>query len=450
MKRVLMITHAFPPGAGSGVIRTLKFVKYLPENGWLPVILTLNEKYSSKKDFSQQKEIPYEVKVYKTSMLDLMRVGRVAEPDTHKNDPQVKQNTISISKRMKLLATQIGLKKIISDIFSTPDKFIGWLVPGLLKGLYIVKKEDIKVIYATSPAKTSLLIGWWLKILTHKPLIVDLRDPWMLAGGTENINKTKMLEKIEDWLESRVLTVADAVIANTEKLKNAYISKYQGVIRGKITVITNGYDTDDFKDVLEKEIIKSNKLVISHIGEFYGVIRNPDNFMKAVSELLKEKKIERSTIKIKFIGGGEYVFSKHFNDNLTELQLIDVVDIEKHVPHGESLRFMIEADVLLLLQPSEKTKTQIPAKAFEYIYTGNHIIAITPLDGATGELMQTIGDSSVVAPDNLEGLKGSVFRAYQEFLKNKQRGPKISKVGRFDRKKLTADLAKILVGLLNK
>ena len=49
MKRVLMITHAFPPGAGSGVIRTLKFVKYLPGNGWLPVILTLDEKYSSKK-----------------------------------------------------------------------------------------------------------------------------------------------------------------------------------------------------------------------------------------------------------------------------------------------------------------------------------------------------------------------------------------------------------------
>jgi hypothetical protein len=40
MKKVLMIAHQFPPIGGSGVQRTVKFVKYLRDFGWEPVVLT--------------------------------------------------------------------------------------------------------------------------------------------------------------------------------------------------------------------------------------------------------------------------------------------------------------------------------------------------------------------------------------------------------------------------
>jgi hypothetical protein len=39
-KRVLIITYYWPPSAGSGVQRWLKFAKYLSEFGWEPVIFT--------------------------------------------------------------------------------------------------------------------------------------------------------------------------------------------------------------------------------------------------------------------------------------------------------------------------------------------------------------------------------------------------------------------------
>jgi hypothetical protein len=41
MKTALMILYYFPPLGGSGVQRSAKFVKYLPEQGWNPVILTV-------------------------------------------------------------------------------------------------------------------------------------------------------------------------------------------------------------------------------------------------------------------------------------------------------------------------------------------------------------------------------------------------------------------------
>ena len=40
MKRVLVITYYWPPSGGSGVQRWVKFAKYLPAEGWQPVIYT--------------------------------------------------------------------------------------------------------------------------------------------------------------------------------------------------------------------------------------------------------------------------------------------------------------------------------------------------------------------------------------------------------------------------
>ena len=41
MKRVLMIAFHFPPLAGSsGIQRTLRFARHLPQFGWEPLVLT--------------------------------------------------------------------------------------------------------------------------------------------------------------------------------------------------------------------------------------------------------------------------------------------------------------------------------------------------------------------------------------------------------------------------
>ena len=41
MNHVLIISYYWPPAGGPGVQRILKFAKYLPEFGWIPHILTV-------------------------------------------------------------------------------------------------------------------------------------------------------------------------------------------------------------------------------------------------------------------------------------------------------------------------------------------------------------------------------------------------------------------------
>ena len=40
MKKVLIVAYYWPPGGGGGVQRWLKFVKYLREYGWEPIVYT--------------------------------------------------------------------------------------------------------------------------------------------------------------------------------------------------------------------------------------------------------------------------------------------------------------------------------------------------------------------------------------------------------------------------
>jgi glycosyltransferase involved in cell wall biosynthesis len=440
MKKVLIISHAFPPSAGSGVIRTLKFVKYLPENGWFPVILTLKERYNSKKDFSMQREIPEGVKVYRTNIWDPLLIYnslKVRFFNHGKGNIATKNKLLTINGASEVKSFK--LSKFILDFFTTPDNFIGWLVPAVFRGVIAIRKHKVDLIYTTCPAETSNLIGLILKKITHKPWVTDFRDPWTLRNEPYKMGKIRMM--LENWLEAKVMKNADKIIANTEYLRNAYLRKYNNLTVEKISVVTNGFDPADFVNIPVKKIESDGVFTVSHIGEFYEEIRNPDNFLSAVAELLKEGKIEKNKIKINFIGGGEYVFTGKFRNLLNKLEIKDVVSVSEHLTHEQSLQYMFNSDLLLLLQPSHRTVTQVPAKLFEYIRTGNCIIALAPR-GATAEIIKKISHGVLADPDSVQDIKDKLLNVYSKHEKINQRNEiQLSEVNNFDRRKLTKQLA---------
>ena len=75
-KKVLLITYYFPPSGGSGVQRPLKFVKYLREFGWEPVVLTARNADYPAYDETFWQEIPAGVKIYRSSIIEPYRYYR--------------------------------------------------------------------------------------------------------------------------------------------------------------------------------------------------------------------------------------------------------------------------------------------------------------------------------------------------------------------------------------
>ncbi len=66
MKKVLIITYYWPPSGGAGVQRWLKFVKYLRDFGWEPVIYTPSNPGFPVFDETLGKDIPADIEVIKT------------------------------------------------------------------------------------------------------------------------------------------------------------------------------------------------------------------------------------------------------------------------------------------------------------------------------------------------------------------------------------------------
>ena len=65
-KKVLIITYYWPPSGGAGVQRWLKFIKYLPDHGWKPVVYTAENGEYPVLDEQLSKEIPNNIEVLKT------------------------------------------------------------------------------------------------------------------------------------------------------------------------------------------------------------------------------------------------------------------------------------------------------------------------------------------------------------------------------------------------
>lgn len=53
-----MLAYIFPPLGGGGVQRTLKYVKYLPDAGWDPIVLTTLPAFVPTRDSTLVREVP--------------------------------------------------------------------------------------------------------------------------------------------------------------------------------------------------------------------------------------------------------------------------------------------------------------------------------------------------------------------------------------------------------
>jgi len=148
MKKALIITYYWPPAGGAGVQRALKFVKYLPQFGWEPVVLTVENPDSPVEDESLLADIPEGTKIYKTKSLEPFELYKKF---TGKNPDSKIPNDVLVSK--KNLSTKEKIANWIRLNVFIPDAKIGWKHYAVKEGLKIIEKENIDLIFTTSPTE---------------------------------------------------------------------------------------------------------------------------------------------------------------------------------------------------------------------------------------------------------------------------------------------------------
>jgi glycosyltransferase involved in cell wall biosynthesis len=407
LKKVLIVAYHYPPeGSSSGVLRSLKFSKYLPRNGWIPHILTLRQSLYTVRDEGLLRDIPAEAVVHRTLGFDNAR--------------------------------HLAIKGRHFAFLSIPDRFVSWFFFGTAKGLAAMRTEGLQAIYSTSPPATAHLIAAALKAITGAAWVADFRDPWIEADFPV---RGSIRYRIESVLERMVMRRCDCIVVTTPYLKAEFLSRYPELQADKIEVIYNGYDESDFRD--NNVGTRSGRFEIIHAGLVTPEFRNPLPLLQTVASLIQQGSLPRYQVKITFLGGDWWVSSPDFTAEVKRLGLDGVISVEGRVSHQEALKRLAQAAVLLLLQASDDTRNLIPAKAFEYLRIGRPILAVT-LEGATASLLKDRDHCFVKKPTDLVGLRNAILSLYELWRKGGDGLQAGVAVCEYERSHLTSQLARIL------
>jgi glycosyltransferase involved in cell wall biosynthesis len=354
--RVLIVAYHFPPHAGSsGLLRSLKFCRYLPEFGWLPTVLTIDPRAYEQSDPSQMAEVPAFVNVTRAFGLD-------------------SQRHLSLGGRY-LRASAL------------PDRWATWLAGAIPAGLHCIRKHKIDIIFTTYPIATAVLIGYFLHVLSGKPWIVDFRDSMTEEGYPVD----RLTRSIYQWIERKAIRHGSQFIFTAPAAIRMYLDRYPHLRSDQCLLLPNGYDESDFAGLTPKQTV-NNPVRLLHSGLIYPWERDPLPFFRALAKLRAEGQISAETLSIDLrASGAEATFRK----DIEALGIQDLVHFLPRLPYRDSLQEAAEADCLLLLQAA-CCDHQIPAKAYEYLRMNKPILALTTRTGDTAGLLNEAGGATIV------------------------------------------------------
>jgi len=405
-KKVLMIAYISPPMGGVGSMRIAKFVKYLPNYGWSPVILTVAEGESSTPDYSLYGEIKDKAKIYRTRSIDIPLIYKKFRRQKTPHEP-IHDRVIDPKGFLS------KAKQLLDDLFLIPDSRNGWIPFGVCKGLEVLRKENIDCIYSTGGPWTNHIIALVLKRLTGKPWLADFRDFW--TQDPRFSTKPFFRRLVEKKIEKRVIEVADRVIGVNAPIVEYFKNRYPGTretLERKFRVIPNGYDPEDF---IGYSRIRSRHFIMTYTGSL-NRYRSPEPFFAALHDLFSKHPETKKHVRVKFIGDCE----QDFHSLLEALNLAENVSFKGFRSHKQTIKESYRSDVLLLFGYSGafedlNAQVHVTGKIFEYLATGIPVLAMIR-EGILSDLMRECGGGSIVEQDNISKLSASIYDLYQKWI----------------------------------
>ncbi len=333
--------------------RALKFVRYLRDYGWHPVVLTADPRAYSNTNPSQLAEVPDDVTVHRAFGIDAKR-------------------TFSIRKRYP-------------GFVAWPDPFSSWWPAAVLAGRRLIREHQPAAIWSTFPVSTTNMVAMHLAKYSKLPWIADLRDPITLDGYPPEAMRFRMARAIEKATMKR----AARVVFTAKYTLDSYVERYPD-LGEKALIIPNGYDDLNFPDAPPHERAENAPVVLLHSGGLQPKGRHPLTFFKALAALKQQGRIDAQRLQVVFRGCGA---EREYSELANELGVDDIVAIKGHVPYNDAIREMMAADALIVFQGSYYNHA-VPAKLYEYIYARKPILGVVDKRGETERVLQEVGVST--------------------------------------------------------
>ena len=385
MKKVLIIAHYIGT-------RIPGLIKYLPEFGFEPILLTTST--------SSDIPLPPDIRIIKTECREIMHSWRRLLGLKSSGDlrSQVKDR-IGATSRKSIIDYILTLG---GEVVNYPDSFKGWKSFALKAADEQLRQEDISVLLSSSAPVTSHIISRELKRKHSIPWVADLRDLW-------SQNHNYIYSPLRKWFDRKLeignLTAADVLVT----VSQPWAEKLGTLHKGKaVYTITNGYDPDSM-NLSSARMTK--KFSITHTGNIYGEKQNPTKILAAISSLISEGTMNPEDIDVRFYGTRLGWLDKDIN----KYGLSAIAKQYGTVPHDVAIEKQRESQLLLLLDwDARGEKGVYPLKVFEYLGSGRPILAT---GGITGNVIDGLLDRTKTGfhATNIEDVKNAIKKMYMEY-----------------------------------
>ena len=375
---ILVVAYYWPPAGGPGVQRWLNLSNELAARGHdITVIVPTNPSYPII-DQELVSQVHGSIKVHKVSTREPLGWAKKL---LGKQGSHVQQGSIPKQKDQTLL-TKFALW--VRGNFFVPDARVGWVTPVVTFVKGHLDPSSFDWLITTGPPHSTHLVGLQLQGGGWK-WCADFRDPWTQIGYHKQLKIGRTAQTKHERLEREVLQKANLVLTTTDATTASLNQIAEG--RSKIRTLTNGY-----KAVKPPQKSSSEIFTISHVGSLYAD-RDPVVLWRALQQLTLGSINAKGNmnnpgsaqgIKLQLVG---YV-SPEVLASITQHAPNLNVEVVGYVSQEAATRFMYAADLLLLIEAYDVDRAMIlPGKVFQYLPTGNPIIAFGPEGSAIEQLL---------------------------------------------------------------
>lgn len=360
--RVLMFAYYFPPLGGGGVQRTLKYVKYLPDERFQSIVIAGGERAYALRDRGLLREVPPGTVVVRARALPLQKA------------------------QWKLggALRQVGVSPRLTERTLWPDGLVGWLPAAVWHGLRAVRRHRPDVLYSTSKPETAHLAALIVHKITGLPWVADFRDPWTLNPFGPDSPGRGPFARASARLEQAVIRHASFTTVVDESVD--LLDLPDGDSRR--VIIRNGVDPSDLPE-RESEASRLPKFRLSHVGALYGA-RDAAPVFGALRELIAQGELDRDCFELRIVG----------HTNLRDLNLDSLpVTLIDYVDHSEALAEMMAASALLFYQPP--TSRGSSGKIYEYLASGRPVLCVADPGNLACRLVEEVSGGICADADDV-------------------------------------------------
>jgi len=429
MKRVLIITYYWPPSGGSGVQRWVKFSKYLPSQGWQPVIYTPENPDMPSIDQSLYSDIPEEAEIIKRPITEIYSIYR--RISGNKGGGEVNP----INSQKKTLKQKLMLA-IRGNLF-IPDPRISWLRPSVRFLKKYLREHPVDVIVSTGPPHSMHLIAREVSKATGIPWVADFRDPWTRMFYFKHLALSDWARKKHEKLEKMVLDDASAVVAVSPLVQE----EFKTMTGNRIELVTNGYDPEDFGQIVEPD----GYFNIVHTGLFASD-GNPETLWKVLSDLCREDARFADQLRIRLVGKNDTKILDSIHAAGLERNLVDL----GYRDHTVAVREQMGSTMLILpLRKEPEYRATLPGKLFEYLGSQRPVLGIGQTDGAMARILADTGAGETFEWDDEAGIRTYVLKRWEKFLAGDDDSVPDNNIEQYSRKATARKMAALLESLID-